>query len=86
MIVAIEERRNQLARADSHNKALEHVFAANLDRLVVVSALAMPELKTGLIDRYLLIAHHNEIEPVVVLNPADIVRATRSLPTSTTLL
>jgi ribosome biogenesis GTPase len=75
VIVAIAERRNQLARADSHNKALMHVFAANLDRLVIVAALAMPELKTGLIDRYLTIAHYNDIEPVVVLNKADLADA-----------
>ncbi|MHC5067594.1 MAG: ribosome small subunit-dependent GTPase A [Planctomycetota bacterium] len=72
VIVAINERSNQLARADSHNKALLHVFAANIDRLVIVSALAMPEIKTGLIDRYLLIAHYNNITPLIILNKCDL--------------
>ena len=72
VVTALLPRRNQLARADSHNKALEHIFAANIDHLVIVAALAMPELKTGLIDRYLTIAHHNEIEPVIVLNKIDL--------------
>lgn len=72
VIVAIAPRRNQLARADSHNKALQHVFAANVDHLVIVAACAMPDLKTGLIDRYCTIAHHNDIAPVLVINKIDL--------------
>ncbi|MDA3963877.1 MAG: ribosome small subunit-dependent GTPase A [Planctomycetota bacterium] len=78
VIVAIAERRNQLARADSHNKALEHIFAANIDHLVIVAAMAMPDLKTGLIDRYLTIAHHNDIVPIVVLNKSDLADPTEA--------
>lgn len=72
VIDGVDPRHNQLARAGSHNKALDHVFAANIDHLVIVAAVAMPELKPGLIDRYLVIAHHNDIEPLLVLNKADL--------------
>jgi ribosome biogenesis GTPase / thiamine phosphate phosphatase len=72
VIDAVEPRRNQLARADSHNKSLMHVFAANIDRLVVVAAMAEPDLKHGLIDRYLLIAAHNDIDATVVLTKTDL--------------
>jgi ribosome biogenesis GTPase len=72
VIDAVEPRRNQLARTDSHNKSLMHVFAANIDRLVVVAALAEPDLKHGLIDRYLLIAAHNGIDATVVLTKTDL--------------
>lgn len=75
MIIGIEPRRNQLARADSHNRALLHVLAANVDRLVVVAAITQPELKPGFIDRYLLIAHANDIPPVVVFNKCDLADA-----------
>ncbi len=71
-ITAILPRENQLERSDSHNQVLVHVFAANIDLLVIVSALAEPELKTGLIDRYLVIAHAAGIEPVIVLNKCDL--------------
>ena len=81
VIDAVEPRHNQLARTDSHNKALMHVFAANIDRLVVVAALADPDLKYGLIDRYLLIAAHNNISATVVLTKTDLRdgEATRAL-------
>jgi ribosome biogenesis GTPase / thiamine phosphate phosphatase len=71
VIVALLPRRNQLARADSHNRALLHVFAANVDRLVVVASTGIPELRPALIDRYLLIAHAFGVEPVVVINKRD---------------
>lgn len=72
VISSISPRRNQLARADSHNRSLIHVFAANIDRLVIVSALREPDLKYGLIDRYLLIAALNDIPAALVLNKADL--------------
>lgn len=72
VITAVEPRRNQLARADSHNRSLIHVFAANIDRLVIVSAVREPDLKYGLIDRYLLIAALNGIPAALVLNKADL--------------
>jgi len=81
VIDAVEPRHNQLARTDSHNKALMHVFAANIDRLVVVSSMAEPDLKHGLIDRYLLIAAHNNIAATVALTKTDLraADATRAL-------
>jgi ribosome biogenesis GTPase len=72
VIVAVLPRRNQLARADSHNRAIEHVVAANLDRLVVTSALHEPDLKYGLLDRYLLIAAASGIPAAVVVTKADL--------------
>jgi len=75
VVVAAEPRRSQLARADSHNKSLVHVLAANVDVLVVVAALVDPLVKPGLIDRYLLIAAANSIDAIVVLNKADLAEA-----------
>ncbi len=72
VIVGIDPRRNQLERADSHNRSLIHVFAANIDCLAVVASLKDPDLKYGLIDRYLVIAAANGIPAAVVLNKADL--------------
>jgi ribosome biogenesis GTPase len=72
VITAVAARRNQLARTDSHNRSLIHIFAANIDRLVIVSSVRDPDLKYGLIDRYLLIAALNDIPVVLALNKADL--------------
>jgi ribosome biogenesis GTPase len=71
VITALAPRRNQLERADSHNRALVQVFAANLDRLVVVASAGDPPLKPALIDRYLVIAAFNRIVPLVVVTKPD---------------
>ncbi|TVR13770.1 MAG: ribosome small subunit-dependent GTPase A [Planctomycetota bacterium] len=72
VIEGVHPRDNQLVRRDSHNASLDHVFAANVDALVVVSAVRDPHLKTGLIDRYLLIAALADIPAVVVINKCDL--------------
>ncbi len=72
VVTAIEPRRNQLERADSHNRALIHVFAANLDCLIIVSALSEPDFKPALVDRYLVIAAANRIPAALVVNKCDL--------------
>ena len=72
IITALLPRENQLARIDSHNKSLWHVFAANIDQLIIVASCAMPDLKPGLIDRYLIIAAMNDIPATLVITKPDL--------------
>lgn len=72
VIVAIAARSNALVRADSHNRSLFHVLAANVDLVLVTSALVDPDLKPGLIDRYLLLAAACGIGGAVVMTKADL--------------
>ncbi|HEX9724861.1 MAG TPA: ribosome small subunit-dependent GTPase A [Vicinamibacteria bacterium] len=48
------------------------VVAANVDQTVVVAAFQQPQYKTGLIDRYLVIAHRAGIAPAICLNKWDL--------------
>ena len=41
-------RDNQLARADSHNKSLLHVFAANIDCLIIVTSILAPDISPSI--------------------------------------
>lgn len=50
-----------------------HVIAANVDSVLIVSALAEPGLKISLVDRYLAAAEFAGVHPVIVLNKADLV-------------
>lgn len=70
VIERIEPRHGVLTRA---SRGKEHVLVANVDQVVVVMALAEPELKPHLIDRYLVSAEQGEITPIVCLNKADLV-------------
>jgi ribosome biogenesis GTPase len=81
VITAVQPRRSVLARADSHNKALVHVLAANLDLVLVVAALTRPTFKPGFIDRALVLAAANGLDAAVVLTKSDLVDPAPALDT-----
>jgi ribosome biogenesis GTPase / thiamine phosphate phosphatase len=69
----VHPRSSELARrAPGHGRRAK-VIVANVDRMVVVFAAAQPEPNRRLLDRFLVIAEANELEPVVVLNKTDLV-------------
>ncbi len=70
MIENVEPRSGTITRG---YRRREHVIVSNVDRLLIVSALAEPGLKLPLIDRYLISAEKGGVRPVIVLNKADLV-------------
>jgi len=72
LIERVEPRHGVLTRA---SRGREHVLVANVDQVVIVMALVEPELKPHLIDRYIAVAQHGGLVPIVCLNKADLVPA-----------
>ncbi|QLF93072.1 small ribosomal subunit biogenesis GTPase RsgA [Pseudomonas sp. ABC1] len=70
VIVAQLPRVSELCRPDTRGQ-LKPV-AANVDLIVIVFA-AQPEPHANLIDRYLIAAEHAGIQPMLLLNKADLV-------------
>lgn len=72
-IESVAERRSELARTapGGHGRKAK-VIVANVDRVVIVFAAAHPEPNRRLLDRFLVIAEANELEPVIVLNKTDL--------------
>jgi len=70
MIESIEPRSGVISRT---SKGRQHVIAANVDYLLIITSAAQPGLKPALIDRFLLTAEHCGVEPVVVINKVDLV-------------
>lgn len=70
LIEKIEPRRGTITRGYRRHK---HVLVANVDQLLIVSALEEPGLKLPLVDRYLISAEIGGVRPVIVLNKADLV-------------
>lgn len=50
----------------------EDVLVANLDQLLVTFCYGRPPLKTRLLDRFLVIAEHQHVVPLVVMNKSDL--------------
>jgi ribosome biogenesis GTPase len=70
LIERVEVRQGVITRGYRHR---QHIIAANVDAVLIVSALAEPGLKLSLIDRYLVAAEIGRVRPVIVLNKADLV-------------
>ncbi|MCC7138693.1 MAG: ribosome small subunit-dependent GTPase A [Planctomycetes bacterium] len=68
-------RRSVLARPDPHHERRQHVLAANLDQVVVVTAARDPDFAPGFVDRVLAVAEWSRLDAVVVVNKMDLVAA-----------
>jgi ribosome biogenesis GTPase len=71
-IVTVDERKTVLRRTADDDDPVERVIVANVDQLVVVTALADPEPRTGLIDRALVAAYDAGMDPLLCLTKSDL--------------
>ena len=74
VIESVKKRKSVLSRPAVGREDNEHVLAANIDFLVIVTSIAQPTLKTGLIDRFLIAARIGQLTPVIVVNKVDLKR------------
>ena len=72
-IVRLDDRATVLRRTADDSDPNEQVIVANADQLVIVSSLASPPPSYGLIDRCLVAALTEGIEPLLCLTKADLV-------------
>jgi ribosome biogenesis GTPase len=71
-IVRVLERRTVLRRTADDNDPYERVIVANADQLLIVTALADPPPRYGLIDRCVVAALTAGLEPILLLTKADL--------------
>ena len=71
-IVACDERTTTLRRTADDVEADERVVVANADLLVIVAAVADPQPRPRLIDRYLVAAYCAGMTPLLVLTKTDL--------------
>ncbi len=70
VIEHVEPRQGILHRT---SRGKQHVLVANVDQVVIVASAAEPYLKPNLIDRYLLVADNEAIQPLICINKIDLV-------------
>lgn len=73
-IVAIDQRSSQLRRTSEEGEASgnERVMVANASQLFIVTAVAQPEPRLGMIDRCLVAAYDGKMHPILVLTKCDL--------------
>jgi ribosome biogenesis GTPase len=71
-IVEVLERDTVLRRTADDDDPYERAIVANADQLVIVTALADPPPRVGMIDRIMVAAFDARIEPMLLLTKADL--------------
>lgn len=71
-IVEVEDRRTVLRRTADDDDPYERPIVANADQLVIVTALADPPPRTGMIDRILVAGFDAGLKPLLCLTKADL--------------
>jgi ribosome biogenesis GTPase len=74
-IVRIVDRRTVLRRTADDTDPYERIVVANADQLVIVTALAQPEPRTGFIDRAVVAAYDAGMDVLLCLTKADLASA-----------
>jgi ribosome biogenesis GTPase len=73
VVVEVLPRRTRFSRRQpGRGPQREDVLVANLDQLLVTFCYGQPPLKTRLLDRFLVIAEHQGVDPIIVMNKADL--------------
>ena len=81
-IEVVHEREREIVRRGIHARRAK-VMAANVDRMIVVVAARDPSPRLDMLDRLLVIAESNGIEPRIVVNKLDLAAPD---PTATTVM
>lgn len=68
----IEDRKNYVVRQSPRKKHELHLLASNIDQAVLIVTIAMPDLKLGFVDRFLLMTEPFGIPTTIVVNKADL--------------
>ncbi len=72
VIEEILPRKSKISRAVEGKAYREHIIATNVDQMVIIMAAKEPPFKSGLLDRYLVIAEKNHLQALICLNKIDL--------------
>lgn len=79
VITKIQTRKNHLSRklpkvrgASYRGERLEQVVAANIDKVIVVTSVHLPDFNNRVLDRFLVAAESSHLNVTIVLNKIDL--------------
>lgn len=73
VIARVEPRRTRFSRMHptARGRAIEDVLVANLDQVLLVFSASLPRMNPRLVDRFLVIAEHNDVAAAIVATKMD---------------
>ena len=71
--VIVDVNTKTIEKVELRKNYLERPLIANIDKLLIVMSTSIPAFSSYLIDKFLLIAYKNEIEPIIVITKTDMI-------------
>lgn len=72
VIQEILPRKSRLSRVIESREYKEHIIATNIDQIMIIASTRKPAFKSGLLDRYLIVAEKNRLEALICINKIDL--------------
>lgn len=77
--VIVDEKKKIIEKVLPRKNYLERPLVANIDKLLIVMSTSIPAFSNYLIDKFLLIAFSNKIQPIIIITKTDMISAHEKL-------
>lgn len=71
--VVVDVKSKTIEKVNPRNNYLDRPLVANIDKLLIVMSTSIPTFSSYLIDKFLIIAYSNNIEPLIVITKTDMI-------------
>lgn len=71
--VIVDVNNKTIEKIEPRKNYLDRPLIANIDKLLIVMSTSIPVFSDYLIDKFLLIANYNNIEPVIIITKTDMI-------------
>jgi len=71
VIVNVETK--TLEKVETRKNHLQRPLISNIDKLLIVMSTSIPSFSSYLIDKFLIIAYSNNIEPIIIITKMDMI-------------
>lgn len=71
--VFVDLKTKTIEKVEQRRNYLERPLVANIDKLLIVMSTSIPSFSNYLIDKFLLIAYANKIEPIIIITKVDMI-------------
>lgn len=71
--VEVNVKDSTIEKVETRINYLERPLIANIDKLLIVMSTSIPAFSSYLIDKFLLIAYSNNIEPIIIITKTDMI-------------
>jgi len=66
------DRKSCISKPAVEKGDFQQILVSNVDRMVIVTSVAQPKFNHGIVERFLIIAFKERLQPVIVLNKIDL--------------